>query len=475
MHDPDLVRRAERAAVALERAWGHWRVMHGLDTSPLPPVTSYVGYSFDEPWGQPRVVFGVGAEEAERLAALLDGHDCVGPVHAELTGRPDWRRTAPADPAAARTWPLSDALSIPAQRQQPASDLLPPGAKADTATLDETVTGSGATDPVVADPVVADPVVADRAAADPVPAEPVAADPVPAEPVAADPVKADPVPADPAAGGASPRLPGANSPPPDSAPAATAVFAEPTRVTANGGDVPSSAAGSEPPVASRSQLSPMLPAVPMLPVPTHDLAGVGKANANGPKGGSAAAGQPRARQPKGRQPEARQPEAPQPEARQPRARQPEARQPEARQPEASQPRARQSEAGEGGEASPASDLGLAAELSLAAESRQQDESAGPVEFTAAPTSGGHDTTPSQGPGYRGRRYQGLPPRYQPGPVPEPPAELERAENENVAATTEPPDAGMSGKLSRLSRSRRAGKHDAGGWPQGGHAATDTAV
>ena len=86
MRDPDLVMRAERAAIALERAWGHWRVMHGLDTGdPLPPVTSYVGYSLEEPWGQPRVVFGVAAEEAERLAALLEGHDCVGPVHAELT------------------------------------------------------------------------------------------------------------------------------------------------------------------------------------------------------------------------------------------------------------------------------------------------------------------------------------------------------------------------------------------------------
>jgi hypothetical protein len=78
MRDPDLVMRAERAAIALEQAWGRWRVMHGLDTGPLPPVTSYVGYSLEEPWGQPRVVFGVAAEEAERLAALLNGHDCVG-------------------------------------------------------------------------------------------------------------------------------------------------------------------------------------------------------------------------------------------------------------------------------------------------------------------------------------------------------------------------------------------------------------
>ena len=65
MRDPDLVKRAERAATALERAWTHWRTMHGLGSDPLPPVSSYVGYSLEEPWGQPRVVFGVGAEEAE--------------------------------------------------------------------------------------------------------------------------------------------------------------------------------------------------------------------------------------------------------------------------------------------------------------------------------------------------------------------------------------------------------------------------
>ena len=110
MRDPDLVQRAERAANALERAWGRWRTMHGLGSDPLPPVSSYVGYSLEEPWGQPRVVFGVGADEAERLAALLDGHDCVGPIHAEVTGRPDWRRRpgGPEGPARRRgRWPTS--------------------------------------------------------------------------------------------------------------------------------------------------------------------------------------------------------------------------------------------------------------------------------------------------------------------------------------------------------------------------------
>ena len=81
MRDPDLVTRAQRAAVALERAWERWRAMHGLSADPMPPVSSYVGYSIEEPWGRPRVVFGVDAREAELLAALLDHHECVGPFY----------------------------------------------------------------------------------------------------------------------------------------------------------------------------------------------------------------------------------------------------------------------------------------------------------------------------------------------------------------------------------------------------------
>ena len=87
MRDPDLVGRAQRAAAELERAWDRWRTMHGLGTEPLPPVSSYVGYSLQEPWGQPRVVFGIDAGEAEQLAALLDRHDCAGPVYASVASR----------------------------------------------------------------------------------------------------------------------------------------------------------------------------------------------------------------------------------------------------------------------------------------------------------------------------------------------------------------------------------------------------
>jgi len=123
MRDPDLVHRAERAASALERAWDRWRTMHGLGSEPAPPVSSYVGYSMEEPWGQPRVVFGVDALEAERLAALLDGHDCFGPVHAEVAGRPDWRRSRAGD-IGAPARPIDDHLSIPAQAPPPAADMI---------------------------------------------------------------------------------------------------------------------------------------------------------------------------------------------------------------------------------------------------------------------------------------------------------------------------------------------------------------
>jgi hypothetical protein len=91
MRDPDLVGRAQRAAIELERAWDRWRTMHGLGREPMPAVSSYVGYSLEEPWGQPRVVFGIEAREAEQLAALLDRHDCAGPVYAGLASMPSAR------------------------------------------------------------------------------------------------------------------------------------------------------------------------------------------------------------------------------------------------------------------------------------------------------------------------------------------------------------------------------------------------
>jgi hypothetical protein len=116
MRDPDLVQRAEQAATALEQAWIRWRARHGLGTGPLPPVSSYVGYSVEEPWGQPRVVLGVEAAEAERLAAILDGHQCVVANGVEPTGLPRPRQPAELNPPTSMTIPDGQ---LPAGGQPP--------------------------------------------------------------------------------------------------------------------------------------------------------------------------------------------------------------------------------------------------------------------------------------------------------------------------------------------------------------------
>ncbi len=77
MRDPELVARAQRAAARLESAWEQWRALHGLAVAPGQPVVSYVGYSLKEPWGEPRVVIGIDADEAEYLAEFLDRDECV--------------------------------------------------------------------------------------------------------------------------------------------------------------------------------------------------------------------------------------------------------------------------------------------------------------------------------------------------------------------------------------------------------------
>ena len=77
MRDPELVARAQRAAARLESAWEQWRALHGLAVAPGQPVVSYVGYSLQEPWGEPRVVIGIGADEAEYLAEFLDRDECA--------------------------------------------------------------------------------------------------------------------------------------------------------------------------------------------------------------------------------------------------------------------------------------------------------------------------------------------------------------------------------------------------------------
>jgi hypothetical protein len=78
MRDPEMVARAGYAAARLEQAWERWRALHGLSGS-SDSLASYVGYSHKEPMGQPRVVIGVDAAEAEFFADFLEGHDCAAP------------------------------------------------------------------------------------------------------------------------------------------------------------------------------------------------------------------------------------------------------------------------------------------------------------------------------------------------------------------------------------------------------------
>jgi hypothetical protein len=129
MRDPELVMRAQRAAMELERAWDRWRAIHGLGTEPPPPVSSYVGYSMEEPWGEPRVVFGIDAREAEQLAALLDRHDCEGPVYAAMTAQPGARAEQDAQAGPAGRVRVPSQGQPPARRQPapaPAEELLEP-------------------------------------------------------------------------------------------------------------------------------------------------------------------------------------------------------------------------------------------------------------------------------------------------------------------------------------------------------------
>ena len=96
MRDPELVARAQRAAARLESAWEQWRALHGLAVAPGQPVVSYVGYSLKEPWGEPRVVIGIDADEAEYLAEFLDRDEC-----AQRGQAPHPVGTAAAGPASA--------------------------------------------------------------------------------------------------------------------------------------------------------------------------------------------------------------------------------------------------------------------------------------------------------------------------------------------------------------------------------------
>lgn len=75
VRDPELVSCAQRAASELERAWSRWRHARGLAEQVSESVASYVAHSIDHPWGRPRVVLGLDADEARALAALLGKED----------------------------------------------------------------------------------------------------------------------------------------------------------------------------------------------------------------------------------------------------------------------------------------------------------------------------------------------------------------------------------------------------------------
>jgi hypothetical protein len=122
MRDPELVARAQRAATRLESAWEQWRALHGLAVAPGQPVVSYVGYSLKEPWGEPRVVIGIDADEAEYLAEFLDRDECaqrgqqVPSQQVQLPQAQLPQVPAPAGPAAAGTAAVRSASSGKADR-----------------------------------------------------------------------------------------------------------------------------------------------------------------------------------------------------------------------------------------------------------------------------------------------------------------------------------------------------------------------
>jgi hypothetical protein len=112
MREPDLTVRAQRAAVELERAWQRWRTMHNPEAGSPPAVSSFLGYSMEDPWGQPRVVFGMAAGDAEQLAALLERRE--GSVYAAMTSR-----SAPGAPAPDAERGIAP-IHVPTQASPPA-------------------------------------------------------------------------------------------------------------------------------------------------------------------------------------------------------------------------------------------------------------------------------------------------------------------------------------------------------------------
>ncbi len=427
MRDPDLVQRAERAATALERAWIHWRTMHGLGSDPLPPVSSYVGYSLEEPWGQPRVVFGVGAEEAERLAALLNGHDCYGPIHAEVTGRAEWRYAAASDPGSQGRI-LGDQVPVPAQAPPPPADMFAPGsytgaAAVESATDDSAAVGgavavSAAPDSAVIDSAVIDSAVVDSAENDSAENDMALADTATIDTAAIDGAvidgaATDSAPAD-ASGGTTQREDAVNG---------NAVTPAPAAVASETGT-----ANAPPAVASRRPRSRKVPPVSLQPV------------ALGSRDGEADLYLP--------------------------------------------PFEDQGQRADPGSRAELQETAPPAIVALRGQLADPDEQAAP--FAAAPIdASSSEILPSQGPGYRGPRYQGSPPQYEAGsdpyldpsaPAPAPAPAPTPAADRDVAAGGGQRARGKSRQLNKLGRARRQGPGAHEAWDSADErSATDHAV
>jgi hypothetical protein len=131
MRDPELVARAQHAAMRLETAWERWRAAQGLADTPAQPVVGYVGYGLKEPWSQPRAVIGFSADEAERLAEHLESGmpaaaSSAAPAQPKMTTRSAVQQWSGSEPepelAADRSLPVPDLAHrvIPASGQEPA-------------------------------------------------------------------------------------------------------------------------------------------------------------------------------------------------------------------------------------------------------------------------------------------------------------------------------------------------------------------
>jgi hypothetical protein len=72
VRDEKLLSHAQRAAEELGRAWSQWRNTRGLAQQQPDSLAGYVAHSIDHPFGCPRVVLGLDADEARALAAVLE-------------------------------------------------------------------------------------------------------------------------------------------------------------------------------------------------------------------------------------------------------------------------------------------------------------------------------------------------------------------------------------------------------------------